>query len=339
MIKLDSGRVLGSGTAEVMLAPGSYVVVVETPGHVLARAPIVVERSSENRIDVAPPRTDDVPAGFIYVAPGVFLYGTASDVGRVLFNTTPLRPRFTLPFLIGRTEVTFGDWLAYVDALPPDKRAARIPSAPARMAGGLAVTSDGAGHWNLELEVFGKRYTAGWGKPIIYEGRDSHTIQDWRLFPVLGVSAQDAKAYATWLDKTGRVRGARLCSEIEWERAARGADGRAYPGGDSVEPSDVDLDVTHGDVKGPDEVGAHAGSTSVFGLVDMVGNAFELAVSENGGYVIRGGSYSHDKVTAQLSNRGEAPDTMRDSAVGFRLCARPPVTSPQLHRAPSTTPN
>lgn len=337
-IKLASGRALGTGTAEVMLPPGSYVVVIEAPGRVVVRAPIVVERGGEHRIDVTPPRTSEVPPGFIYVPAGEFLYGSASDAGRVLFNTTPLRPRFTLPFLISRSEVTFGDWLAYVDALPLRKRTARIPSAPARMAGGLAITADGAGHWKFELEVFGKHYTAAWGKPITYEGRDYHVIQDWRLFPVLAVSAEDAKAYAAWLDSTGRVPGARLCSEIEWERAARGADGRAYPGGESVEPAEVNLDFTHSQVKGPDEVGAHPGSTSSFGLVDMVGNAFELVESENGGYVIRGGSYSHDKVTAQLPNRGDAPDTMRDSSVGFRLCARPSVTSLQLHRTPSGTP-
>jgi formylglycine-generating enzyme required for sulfatase activity len=134
------------------------------------------------------------------------------------------------------------------------------------------------------------------------------------------------------------VPGARLCSEIEWERAARGADGRAYPGGESIEPADANLDITHGKRMGPDEVGAHPGSTSPFGLADMVGNGFELAESESGGYTIRGGSYGHDKVTAQLPNRGDAPDTMRDSAVGFRLCARPSVTSLQLHRTPSSTP-
>jgi eukaryotic-like serine/threonine-protein kinase len=207
------------------------------------------------------------------------------------------------------------------------------------VTGGVGITPDGAGHWRFDLEVYGKHYAAAWGKPIIYPGRKSHEMQDWRLFPVLGVSAEDVKAYAAWLDSTGRVPGARLCSEIEWERAARGADGRAYPGGESIEPADVNLDFTHGNERmGPDEVGAHPGSTSPFGLVDMVGNAFELAASEKAGYTIRGGSYSHDRVTAQLPNRGNAPDTMRDSVVGFRLCARPSVTSLQLHRSPSGTP-
>jgi formylglycine-generating enzyme required for sulfatase activity len=339
-IKLESGRILGSGTVDVLLPPASYVVVIETPGRVVVRAPILVERGSEHRIDVTPPRTDDVPRGFIYVPSGEFLYGSASDSERVLFDTTPLRPRFTLPFLISRTEVTFGEWLAYVDALPPRKRAARLPAASTKMTGGVAITPDGAGHWNLELEVYGKHYAAGWDKQITYPGRTYHATQDWRLFPVLGVSAEDANAYAAWLDATGRVPGARLCSEIEWERAARGADGRAYPGGETVEPADVNLAFTHGDERmGPDEVGAHPGSTSPFGLVDMVGNAFELAESEKGGYTIRGGSYGHDLVTAQLPNRGLAPDTMRDSVVGFRLCARPTVTSVQLHRTPSSTPN
>ncbi len=51
----------------------------------------------------------------------------------------------------------------------------------------------------------------------------------WQDLPVVGITADDAKAYAAWLSGTGRVPGARLCTDDEWERAARGSDGRAYP--------------------------------------------------------------------------------------------------------------
>ena len=64
-------------------------------------------------------------------------------------------------------------------------------------------------------------------------------------------------------------------------------------------------------------------STSPFGLLDMVGNAYELTVSEEGAYTLRGGSFAHDRRTAHLTNRGRAPDTMRDAVIGFRLCATP----------------
>src|SRR5262249_11471270 len=162
-----------------------------------------------------------------------------------------------------------------------------------------------------------RRYAAGWDQLLIYQGRTSHSEQHWRLFPVLGVSGDEAAAYAAWLDRSKKVPGARLCSEVEWERAARGADGRGYPAGHPLERDDANLDFTHGTGRmGPDEVGSHPESTSPFGLVDMCGNAFELALSEKGGYIIRGGSYQHDRRTAHLTDRGAMDATIRDAAVG-----------------------
>src|SRR5262249_6225004 len=134
-----------------------------------------------------------------------------------------------------RTEVTFGDWLAYVDALPAGDRAARLPGVPTKLSGSLAILPDGK-HWRIELQSGNRRYTAGWDQLLTYPGRTSHATQRWREFPVLGVSGDDAAAYAAWLDRTGTVPGARLCSEVEWERAGRGADGRGYPSGHALEP-------------------------------------------------------------------------------------------------------
>ncbi|MEO7735488.1 MAG: SUMF1/EgtB/PvdO family nonheme iron enzyme, partial [Kofleriaceae bacterium] len=232
----------------------------------------------------------------------------------------------TAAYLIGRTEVTFGDWLAFVDAQPASERARWLPSIPSRLSGGIAVTPDGAGHWRIELQLAGQRYAAGWDEPIVYAGRARHRVQDWRRFPVLGVSADDANAYTAWLDRTGRQPGARLCSELEWERGARGADGRVYPGGARLAVDDANIDRAHGiALVGPDEVGAHPASRSPFGLDDMVGNAFEWTVSVQGGYVLHGGSYQHDQKSAHLTNRAAMSGTVRDPSVGFRVCATPPL--------------
>jgi formylglycine-generating enzyme required for sulfatase activity len=324
-ITLEPARMLGSGTADARLTPGSYVVAIASPGRVPVRAPILVERGGELAIDVAPPRPEDVPPGFVYVPAGEFLFGNANDRDRLtFFATAPLHRRSTGAFLIGSTEVTFGDWLAYVDALPASERTGKLPGTPTKLSGGLVITPDGAGHWRIELQPADRRYSAAWGQPLRYTGRTHHAAQDWRRFPVIGISAEDATAYAAWLDRTGRVPGARLCSEVEWERAARGADGREYPGGHTIEPDDANIDITHGpELMGPDEVGAHPASTSPFGLADMSGNAFEWTVSEQGGFILRSGSYQHDGKTADLTNRSPMNAGVRDAALGLRLCATP----------------
>jgi formylglycine-generating enzyme required for sulfatase activity len=208
--------------------------------------------------------------------------------------------------------------------LPPDERARRLPAVPSKLSGRVVVTPDPAGHWRLELQPEDRPYAAGWGQPFVYTGRTHQVVQDWRRFPVLGVSGQDATAYAGWLDRTGRVPGARVCSEVEWERAARGADGRGYPAGHTIEPDEANVDTTHEPgPMGPDEVGSHPASRSPFGVDDMCGNALEPTLSEQGGYVLRSGSYQHDRRSAHLTNRFAMQPMVRDAALGMRLCATP----------------
>jgi formylglycine-generating enzyme required for sulfatase activity len=227
----------------------------------------------------------DVPPGFIYIPPGEFLFGAIDEDRRAFFETAPRHRRRTDEFLIGRHEVTFGDWLAYLDSMPPREHDAKLPGVPVE--------------------------------------RDD---QDRRRFPVTAVSAEDAAEYAAWLATTGRVPGARLCGEVEWERAARGADGRDYPHGRALENDDANFDATHAAGQpGLDEVGAHRASTSPYGLADTSGNAFELTLDEQGGYVLRGGSYLHDRMTAHLANRVRMHGRSRHVTVGFRLCATPPL--------------
>jgi eukaryotic-like serine/threonine-protein kinase len=143
---------------------------------------------------------------------------------------------------------------------------------------------------------------------------------------VLGISAIDAGGYAAWLDRTGRLRGARICSEPEWERAARGADGRSTPSGRVLEGEDANLDATYTrELMGPDEIGSHPATVSPYGLNDTAGNAFEWTIGERPGtYVVRGGSYYHDRKTADLANRNEAIPTIHEPTGGVRLCATVP---------------
>src|SRR4029078_12136841 len=109
-VSLEAGRQLGGGRTAVLLPPRSYVlsishprrdrvcaallpgsavVVIATPGRVVVRAPIVVERGGEVAIDAeSPPVAKAVPDGFIYIPPCEFLYGNASEDDRLTFLAT-----------------------------------------------------------------------------------------------------------------------------------------------------------------------------------------------------------------------------------------------------------
>src|SRR6185295_13003307 len=128
-----------------------------------------------------------------------------------------------------------------------------------------------------------RRYEARAHEPISYAGRTRLARQDWLRFPVGGVSLEDVARYLAWLRNSGRVPGARLCSELEWERAARGADDRLFPHGDEIAPDDANIDITYERVDvafGPDEIGAHPASRSPFEVDDLAGNIVEIVASD-----------------------------------------------------------
>jgi formylglycine-generating enzyme required for sulfatase activity len=308
------------------VAAGAWIVEARAEGRAPARLAFVASRGEHVGLALTLPRASAVPDGFVYVPAGAFLFGSAaSEEVRTFHGAQPVHARRTGAFLAARHETTYGEWIAWLESLPPSERARRAPevTAGAGAPGLVQLRQLAPGRWRLALRPGSTLLVASSGEPLVYPGRGAAGRVDWTRLPVSGVSAEDAEAYVAWLASTGRVPGARLCSEVEWERAARGADARPYPSGADVAADDANHDATYAaEGIGPDPVGSHARSRSPYGMDDAAGNVWELTRAlESGEYVARGGSYWHDLKTAQIPNRERVTPTLRDPTVGLRVCA------------------
>ncbi|MFY1827727.1 protein kinase domain-containing protein [Myxococcus fulvus] len=314
---------------ELSLPAGSHLLLVEAPGRVPVRVPILLRPGESFSQEFTLPERTQVPEGFVYIPPGRFLQGASESeyLRRAFFFAPPLHEVETGAYLIARHEVTFGDYIAFLETLSPEERAARMPGSRRRLTV-VDLAREPDGRWRLNLRPASASYSVLDGEPLRYGKRSRRAEQDWLRFPVSAISFEDALAYVAWLDHTGRVPGARVCTEHEWERAARGADGRRYPSGDWLSPDDANHDVTYGREPwgfGPDEVGSHPGSRSPFGVDDLAGNVWEWTRSsvDPSKPSAQGGSWYQSDLTAHSANRDRVEPTQREALTGLRVCATP----------------
>lgn len=329
--QLSSAIAQAQGAGELQLAAGSYLLTLTAPERVTVRYPILLGRAEHFVLRVSLPRRVHIPAEYVYVPPGRFLFGSADDetMRRTMLKAQPQHQVFTRGYLIGKYEVTFGDYITYLRALPPAERARRRPVAGnSQLSGRIELRELPQGNFELVLQPSDRRYVVRQGERLRYPGRTLRAEQDWLRFPVSGVSFHDAAAYAAWLAQSERLPGARLCTEVEWERAARGADGRRYSGGDELLADDANIDETYGRNPlsfGPDEIGSHPASESPFAVADMTGNAWEWTRAISPAPKIRGGGWYQTRLDALATNQEPAEETLRSLVIGFRLCADFPV--------------
>ncbi|MCA9662231.1 MAG: SUMF1/EgtB/PvdO family nonheme iron enzyme [Myxococcales bacterium] len=318
--------------APIALAAGSYLLDVGGEGHSSLLYPLSIGRGEELTVEVDLASSGAIPTGYVYIPAGRFLIGFSGDedLRQAFYETVPLHQGSTGSYVISKHETTIGEYLEYLDELDDEKREVhQINAEGSGIGDSMSVRRGEDNTWEIEWRFGGVAISARDGEDFVYERRSLRSVADWRKFPISGVSAHDVSAFLEWLDKSGRLPGARFCTEAEWERASRGADGRLYPHGNSLDGSEANVDSTYDHnpaAMGPDMVGSYPASSSPFGLLDASGNVFEWVVSKvDGTYLVKGGSFYYPPIVARTVNRQVFPEETRSVHVGFRVCADYPL--------------
>ena len=211
------------------------------------------------------------------------------------------------PFNIDKYEVTIGQYAEFLAALKAD------PALAAKVD--LPEQPRGKSHEGVKWPDIYKVARGG--------GRYNGAPLDLNC-PVFFVAWFDASAYARWRHR-------RLPTEQEWEKAARGTDGRRFPWGDDLRTKDVNTAADFnrdaskgGEVDGYNRwspVDAMPGDRSPYGVMDMAGNVAEWTATMAGpGHpVVRGGTFGSPGVEAtKRTTTAEIQREFINERIGFR---------------------
>ncbi len=277
---------------------GSYLLWITLKNGRFLPYPVYIGHGEE--LVLKPEIPDELPDGLAYVPAGEFIMG--GPLSRFY-----RRQRVTLPsFFISKTEVTVGEYLEFWKTLetPAEKQAYMS---------------------RVRYHRRERRYNDAWDE----NGR----LLDERLsvdFPVVGITREAAEAYCEW---KGRQLGktVRLPTAYEWEKAARGVDGRTYVWGNGFRQED-DLTLTKYNTAGKERFpywappGQFKRDISVYNAYDMAGNVREMTSTplpeSTELYQIKGGSAFTPENFLPCSNSSDTAVVPSD--VGFRYLVEIP---------------
>jgi formylglycine-generating enzyme required for sulfatase activity len=216
------------------------------------------------------------------------------------YENEPARQTVELPtFEITRSLVTNAQYAAFVTAAGH-----RVPDVDPATWRGYGL-----------IHPYQRTRRHAWTGGAYPPGRGEH--------PVVLVSHGDARAYAAWLSEvTGRRW--RLPDEAEWEKAARGPDGRRFPWGRAWDPTRLN---SHD--RGPFDttpVGKYPAGASPYGLLDAAGQVFEWTATPAAGagesFIVKGGSWDDSGCgVCRPAARHSRPAALKHILIGFRLVA------------------
>lgn len=238
---------------------------------------------------------------WVWIPPGEFLYGDGNE------------PRtLEVGFYIAKYPVTVRQYLAFADQ--------------SHNQGAKAVENPRA-----RLLRRGMPFAAP-NQPIVFVDTDeSMAFCDWMTQLLESGLANAPEGVSS---KGCRVR---LPNELQWERAARGPNGRKYPWGDEAEDLANRMNCSNSGFRSPSPVGLYPNGAAVESgqmIVDLAGNVWERTELMEGSYrVFRGGCWVNVAEYCRSANRCRWIPGNRRNGVGFRVILAPPLERSQDRNA------
>jgi len=302
---LQPGAPLHSGSTPIQdlsLALGSYVVHVELEGYAPLVYPVYISRNREWVGSVRLHRAEEIAPGFCEVPAGPFIEGGDSE-GWTLPRSEPQ----VAGFAIARHPVTVREYLEFLNDLAKTDLALAMQRAPRR-------APDGGAYALYHAE-----------RGFEFEPHLPDNVAELDA-PVSSVSWYDAVAYAEWRSAKDQ-RPYRLPTAREWEKAARGVDGRWFPWGNRFDASLCNIRESTKDGPRVAPVESFPHDESVYGVRGMAGNMRDWtetastlgANSASPLRVVRGGAWYGGRVSARCADRFWFEPNHVYFFVGFRL--------------------
>jgi serine/threonine-protein kinase len=240
---------------EARLEPGSWLLYLKHAGFRDVRHPVLVRRGEHLETDVRLRHEAELGPGFVYVPAGSFLMGGDPDA----FEGVPRQEPWVGDFAIARFPVTFREYLEFINELATHDPAQAERRLPREDSGDGLYAKRVEGRWVVHAELL-----------VEGDGRQFCPPDQADLVPVCAIDWFDAVAYIKWRSARDDA-SYRLPLEAEWEKAARGTDGRRFPWGDRFDPTFCKMLDSRPGISQPEPIGAFPTDESPYGVRDMAG--------------------------------------------------------------------
>lgn len=318
---------------EVPLPMGSYQCLIRAEGHADVAYPVHIGRCEHwhgirpggtDTHPIALPRHGDLGPDDCYVPAGWFRSGGDPEA----FNSLPARRLWCDAFVIRRFPVTNTEYIAFLDDLTATGREDEaLRHVPRQMPGQTGEVGP---------MIYGRDPDGRF--VLVPDGDGDLWMPEW---PVVYVDWYGALAYADWASQRDGLPW-RLAWELEWEKAARGVDGRTHPWGNNFDPSWCCMGQSHSDRRLAVPVDRFPLDESPFGVRGMAGNVMEWTMDTyrqegvswadalvstphraqlplEADHTRRGGAWNMMPMCSRGAYRGRSKAGVRLGSLGFRL--------------------